>query len=122
MAHLKQTSASLFNCFRETPSLFWGTARWDSCLGADEERVSFAQRDELSRAHGEDREEPAGPLSFELDVCHQDAENKSPAPLPRAPVKLLTSWEAGWNVTNAIQVAFYFPTYHNRHFEKLVIT
>ncbi|KAK4824459.1 hypothetical protein QYF61_015837 [Mycteria americana] len=87
----------------ETPSLFWGMVRWDSCLDTDEEHVNFARRDELNRAHSEEREEPDGPLNFELDVCHQDPECKSPAPLPRAQVKLITSWEAGWNVTNAIQ-------------------
>uniref|UniRef100_A0A8C5TDS9 Vesicular inhibitory amino acid transporter n=1 Tax=Malurus cyaneus samueli TaxID=2593467 RepID=A0A8C5TDS9_9PASS len=106
MAHLKQTISSLFNCFRETPSLFLGLVRWDSCLDTDEEHVNFARRDELNRAHGENREEPDGPLKFELDVCHQDPEYKSPAPLPPAQVKLITSWEAGWNVTNAIQGIF----------------
>ncbi|XP_068023989.1 vesicular inhibitory amino acid transporter-like [Melanerpes formicivorus] len=35
-----------------------------------------------------------------------DAEYKSPAPLPHAQAKLITSWEAGWNVTNAIQGVF----------------
>ncbi|XP_039424522.1 vesicular inhibitory amino acid transporter-like [Corvus cornix cornix] len=103
MAHLKQTFSSLFNCFRETPSLFLGLLRWDSCLDTDEEHVNFARRDELNRAHSENREEPDGPLKFELNVCHQDPEYKSPAPLPHAQVKLITSWEAGWNVTNAIQ-------------------
>ncbi|KAJ7418311.1 hypothetical protein BTVI_29677 [Pitangus sulphuratus] len=101
MAHLKQTFSSLFNCFRETPSLFLGLVRLDSCLDTDEERVNFARRDELNRAHSE---EPDGPLNFELDVCHQDPEYMFPAPLPHAQVKLITSWEAGWNVTNAIQM------------------
>ncbi|XP_069642217.1 vesicular inhibitory amino acid transporter-like [Haliaeetus albicilla] len=91
---------------RETPCLFWGIARWDSCLDTDEEHVSFARRDELNLAHSEEREEPDGPLNFELHVCHQDPEYKSPAPLPHAQVKLITSWEAGWNVTNAIQGIF----------------
>ena len=26
----------------------------------------------------------------------------------------ITEWEAGWNVTNAIQVSFYIPTYVQR--------
>lgn len=122
MAHLKQTFSSLFNCFRETPSLFSGMVRWDSCLDTDEEHVNFARRDELNRAHSEEREEPDGPLNFELDVCHQDPEYKSPAPPPHAQVKLITSWEAGWNVTNAIQVTFYLPAHYNHHLKNLVIT
>ncbi|XP_030303408.1 vesicular inhibitory amino acid transporter [Calypte anna] len=80
--------------------------RWDSCLDTDEEHVNFARRDELSRAHSEESEEPDGPLNFELDVCSQDPEYKSTAPLPSTEVKLITSWEAGWNVTNAIQGIF----------------
>ncbi|XP_056342934.1 vesicular inhibitory amino acid transporter-like [Oenanthe melanoleuca] len=91
---------------REAPSLFLGLVRWDSCLDTDEEHVNFAKSDELNRAHSENREEPDGPLKFELDICHQDPEYKSPAPLPHAQVKLITSWEAGWNVTNAIQGIF----------------
>uniref|UniRef100_A0A8C8BL33 Vesicular inhibitory amino acid transporter n=1 Tax=Otus sunia TaxID=257818 RepID=A0A8C8BL33_9STRI len=91
---------------QETPSLFLGMVRWDSCLDTDEEHVNFARRDELNRAHSEEREEADGPLNFELDVCHQDPEYKSPAPLPHAHIKLITSWEAGWNVTNAIQGIF----------------
>ncbi|KAK2516493.1 vesicular inhibitory amino acid transporter [Columba guinea] len=106
MAHLKQTFSSLFNCFRETRSLILGIVRWDSCLDTDEEHLNFARRDELNRTHTEEGEETDGPLNFELDVCHQDPEHKSPAPLPRAQVKLITSWEAGWNVTNAIQGIF----------------
>ncbi|XP_061330899.1 vesicular inhibitory amino acid transporter-like [Pezoporus flaviventris] len=106
MAHLKQTFSSLFSCFRETPSLFFRMVRWDSCLDTDEEHVNFARRDELNRALSKDREKPDGPVNFELDVCHQDPEYKSPAPLPHAQVKLITSWEAGWNVTNAIQGIF----------------
>ncbi|KAM7060969.1 uncharacterized protein M8220_001246 isoform 2-T4 [Acridotheres tristis] len=95
-------------CHRETPSLFLGLVRWDSCLDTDEEHVNFAKSDELNRAHSEnrEREEPDGPLKFELDICHQDPEYKSPAPLPHAQVKLITSWEAGWNVTNAIQSCY----------------
>ncbi|XP_062429050.1 vesicular inhibitory amino acid transporter-like [Rhea pennata] len=106
MGHVKQNFSSLFNCFRETHSLFLKLVRWDSCLDTDEENVNFARRDELNRSHGKEREEPDGPPNFELDVCHQDAGRQSPAALPRAQVKLLTSWEAGWNVTNAIQGIF----------------
>ncbi|KAM4678839.1 vesicular inhibitory amino acid transporter-like [Amazona ochrocephala] len=80
--------------------------RWDNCLDTDEEHVNFARRDELNRAHSKEREEPDGPVNFELDACHQDPEYKSPAPVPHAQVKLITSWEAGWNVTNAIQGIF----------------
>ncbi|XP_072188301.1 vesicular inhibitory amino acid transporter-like [Excalfactoria chinensis] len=80
--------------------------RWDSCLDTDEENVNFARRDELNRVHSEEREKPDGPLNFELDVCHQDRGQDTPAPLPQAQVKLLSSWEAGWNVTNAIQGIF----------------
>ncbi|XP_005154870.1 vesicular inhibitory amino acid transporter-like [Melopsittacus undulatus] len=80
--------------------------RWDSCLHTDEEHVNFARRDELNRALTKETEESDGPVNFELDVCHQDPEYKSPAPLPHAQVKLITSWEAGWNVTNAIQGIF----------------
>lgn len=122
MAHLKQTFSSLFNCFRETRSLLLGIVRWDSCLDTDEEHLNFARRDELNRTHIEEGEETDGPLNFELDVCHQDPEHKSPAPLPCAQVKLITSWEAGWNVTNAIQVTFSSPIHYNHHLKNLVIT
>ncbi|KAF4796255.1 hypothetical protein TURU_084845 [Turdus rufiventris] len=91
-----------------------GLVRWDSCLDTDEEHMNFAKNDELNRAHSENREEPDGPLKFEFNICHQDPEYKSPAPLPHAQVKLITSWEAGWNVTNAIQnccVQFWTPHY-----------
>ncbi|XP_068531191.1 vesicular inhibitory amino acid transporter-like [Anas acuta] len=74
--------------------------RWDSCLET-EENVNFARRDELNN---EEREESDGPLNFELDVCHQDPEYESPTPLSHAQVRLITSWEAAWNVTNAIQI------------------
>ncbi|XP_040409472.1 vesicular inhibitory amino acid transporter-like isoform X1 [Cygnus olor] len=106
MAHLEQTFSSLFNCFREKTSFFWGMVRWDSCLETDEENVNFARRDELNRAHIEEREESDGPLNFELDVCHQDPGYESPTPLLHAQVRQITSWEAGWNVTNAIQGIF----------------
>lgn len=116
MAHLKQTFSSLFTCFRETPSFFLQMMRWDSYLDTDEENVNFARRDELNRVHSEEREEPDGPQNFKLDICHQDPGYETPAPLPRAQVKLLSSWEAGWNVTNAIQVNSYCPTHYNHHF------
>ncbi|OXB73711.1 UNVERIFIED_CONTAM: hypothetical protein H355_003264 [Colinus virginianus] len=80
--------------------------RWDSCLDINEENVNFARRDELNRVHSEEKEEPDGPLNFELDICHQDPGYETPAPLSHAQVKLLSSWEAGWNVTNAIQGIF----------------
>uniref|UniRef100_U3J0K7 Vesicular inhibitory amino acid transporter n=1 Tax=Anas platyrhynchos platyrhynchos TaxID=8840 RepID=U3J0K7_ANAPP len=102
MAHLKQTFSSLFNCFREKTYFFWGMVRWDSCLET-EENVNFARRDELNI---EEREESDGPLNFELDVCHEDPEYESPTPLSHAQVRLITSWEAAWNVTNAIQGIF----------------
>lgn len=111
MAHLKQTFSSLFNCFREKTYFFWGMVRWDSCLET-EENVNFARRDELNI---EEREESDGPLNFELDVCHQDPEYESPTPLSHAQVRLITSWEAAWNVTNAIQVTSYYPTHYNHH-------
>lgn len=121
MAHLKQTFSSLFTCFRETPSFFLQMVRWDSCLDTDEENVNFARRDELNRVHSEEREKPDGPLKFELDICHQDPGYETPAPLPQARIKLLSSWEAGWNVTNAIQVNSYCSTHYNYNFYNLVI-
>ncbi|XP_051469789.1 vesicular inhibitory amino acid transporter-like [Apus apus] len=72
----------------------------------DEEHLNFARRDELSRAHSEEKEELDGSLNFELDICQQDPEYKTPGPLPSTQVRLITSWEAGWNVTNAIQGIF----------------
>ncbi|KAJ7424555.1 hypothetical protein WISP_28307 [Willisornis vidua] len=98
---------------RETPSLFLGLVRLDSCLDTDEEHVNFARRDELNRIHSENREKPDGPLNFDLDICHQDPEYMFPAPLPHAQVKLITSWEAGWNVTNAIQASILVPLLFN---------
>ncbi|XP_009687218.2 vesicular inhibitory amino acid transporter [Struthio camelus] len=106
MAHVKQHFSFIFSCFRETQSLFLKLVRWDSCLDTDEENVNFARRDELNRSHSKERQGPDGPPDFELDVCHQDPGYESPAALPHAQVKLLTSWEAGWNVTNAIQGIF----------------
>ncbi|XP_025976046.2 vesicular inhibitory amino acid transporter-like [Dromaius novaehollandiae] len=106
MAHVKQSFSSLFNCFRETQSLFLKLVRWDSCLDTHEENVNFARRDELNRSHRTEREESDGPPNYELNVCHQDPGYESLAALPCAQVKLLTSWEAGWNVTNAIQGIF----------------
>lgn len=67
----------------------------------DEERLSFAKRDELNsdqsetlRERMEEHELPSEPGELESaqaqpglgDTCH------------------ITTWEAGWNVTNAIQV------------------
>ncbi|KYO18993.1 hypothetical protein Y1Q_0018946 [Alligator mississippiensis] len=80
--------------------------RWDICLDTDEENVNFARRDELNRTHSEEREDPNGPSVHESDDCHQDPEYQTQAHTEGDQTKLISTWEAGWNVTNAIQGIF----------------
>lgn len=84
--------------------LLW-TSRF---LHGDEESLGFAQRDELSRTYGEDQEETRESPT----TSSPDGGNETPtSPSSRTCLKI-TTWEAGWNVTNAIQVTkiqlFYF--------------
>ncbi|XP_018597931.2 vesicular inhibitory amino acid transporter [Scleropages formosus] len=60
----------------------------------DEERLGLAQRDELSHTYGDE-----GEVSAERGA--QDPPGTPPSICPR-----ITTWEAGWNVTNAIQGIF----------------
>ncbi|KAJ8355966.1 hypothetical protein SKAU_G00187600 [Synaphobranchus kaupii] len=67
-------------------------------FGGDGENLGFAQRDELSRTYGEETEDL------------REEEQDSPCSLTGAAQHTLspkiTTWEAAWNVTNAIQGIF----------------
>uniref|UniRef100_A0A8C3P9H5 Vesicular inhibitory amino acid transporter n=1 Tax=Chrysemys picta bellii TaxID=8478 RepID=A0A8C3P9H5_CHRPI len=106
MAFLKQTLSSLPHCFRGTQSLFFRLVKWEGCLDADEENVNFARRDELNQTHSEEKEEQDATMTLEFNVSHQDPGYQSKAHMQGAQIKLITTWEAGWNVTNAIQGIF----------------
>ncbi|CAM5132705.1 unnamed protein product [Natator depressus] len=106
MAYLKQTLSSLPHRFRGTQSLFFRLVKWEGCLDADEENVNFARRDELNRTHSEEKEEQDATMTLEFNVSHQDPGYQSKAHMQGAQIKLITTWEAGWNVTNAIQGIF----------------
>lgn len=100
MAYLKPMFSSLSNHFQSTGSPFLKIVRWKGCLYTDEENVNFARHDELNRTHSEEGEEPTGTASMEFGVCDQDPDYQ----VPNAQGALISTWEAGWNVTNAIQV------------------
>ncbi|XP_065257499.1 vesicular inhibitory amino acid transporter-like [Emys orbicularis] len=80
--------------------------KWEGCLDADEENVNFARRDELNQTHSEEKEEQDATMTLEFNVSHQDPGYQSKAHMQGAQIKLITTWEAGWNVTNAIQGIF----------------
>ncbi|XP_029608762.1 vesicular inhibitory amino acid transporter [Salmo trutta] len=78
--------------------LLW-TSRF---LHGDEESLGFAQRDELSRTYGEDQEETReSPTASSLE-----GGNETPTSPSSSTCLKITTWEAGWNVTNAIQGIF----------------
>ncbi|MBN3326494.1 VIAAT protein, partial [Atractosteus spatula] len=80
--------------------------RYRCAYEGDEENLNFVQRDELDRTHREDREEPDGSL---ISTGARDAENSaisSPGAGLDSSSNRITTWEAGWNVTNAIQGIF----------------
>ncbi|KAH1172887.1 hypothetical protein KIL84_016726, partial [Mauremys mutica] len=106
MAYLKQALSSLPHRFRGTQSLFFRLVKWEGCLDADEENVNFARRDELNQTHSEEKEEQDATMTLEFNVSHQDPGYQSKAHMQGAQIKLITTWEAGWNVTNAIQGIF----------------
>nr|XP_005280523.1 vesicular inhibitory amino acid transporter-like [Chrysemys picta bellii] len=110
MAFLKQTLSSLPHCFRGTQSLFFRLVKWEGCLDADEENVNFARRDELNQTHSEEKEEQDATMTLEFNVSHQDPGYQSKAHMQGAQIKLITTWEAGWNVTNAIQFTISFSS------------
>ncbi|KAJ6660095.1 hypothetical protein lerEdw1_018021 [Lerista edwardsae] len=94
--------SSLSNHFWSTESLFLKIVRWKGCLYTDEENVNFARHDELNRTHSEEGEEPTRTASMEFGVYAQDPDYQ----VPNAQGALISTWEAGWNVTNAIQGIF----------------
>ncbi|XP_039178616.1 vesicular inhibitory amino acid transporter-like [Crotalus tigris] len=96
--------SSLSNHFKSTKSLFFNMVRWNGCLSTDEENVNFARQDGLNRIHDEEDEEVA--LSLELGTQVQDQNCESQVCTQNAQSTLITTWEAGWNVTNAIQGIF----------------
>ncbi|XP_062407317.1 vesicular inhibitory amino acid transporter [Sardina pilchardus] len=87
-----------------------GRALWSSRFHAGgEESLAFAHRDELSRSYGEAHaaepgEEPCG-SSPETSEDLQATEGFHGGP-PEDTCPKITTWEAGWNVTNAIQGIF----------------
>ncbi|XP_062981517.1 vesicular inhibitory amino acid transporter-like [Elgaria multicarinata webbii] len=91
---------------RSTKSLFLKMVRWKSCLYTDEENVNFAQHDELNRTQDEEGGEPTGRASDKFGAPSQDPDYQSQVHRENAQGTLITTWEAGWNVTNAIQGIF----------------
>ena len=103
--------------WRLQPSEGWGrqVGRWVGLgwtswfLQEDEEALGLAQRDELSRTYVEEaqqnqttrRESSCGTLPSSPDTQQEphSSQTRSQTPSTR-----ITTWEAGWNVTNAIQV------------------
>lgn len=65
-------------------------------LGGDEESLGFAQQDELSRTYGEEAED--------LEVEEQGSPCSLAETAQHIASPKITTWEAAWNVTNAIQV------------------
>lgn len=104
MACLKPMLSSLSNYFNRTETLFLKTVRWKGCRYPDEENVNFARHDELNRIHSEQGEEPTGAASMGFGACPQDPEDQAQVHMQNAHGALISTWEAGWNVTNAIQV------------------
>ncbi|KAJ7341921.1 hypothetical protein JRQ81_007874 [Phrynocephalus forsythii] len=90
---------------RRTKSLFFKMERWKCCLPSDEEIVNFARRDELNLIH-EEGEETTGTTNMEFSTQSQDRDDHMHLHIPNAQGTLITTWEAGWNVTNAIQGIF----------------
>ncbi|XP_077168323.1 vesicular inhibitory amino acid transporter-like [Paroedura picta] len=76
---------------RNIESLFLKMVRWKDCLDTDEENVNFARLDELNKIHSEEEESPG---------------SQSQVHMHHVQTTLITTWEAGWNVTNAIQGIF----------------
>ncbi|XP_048361484.1 vesicular inhibitory amino acid transporter-like [Sphaerodactylus townsendi] len=83
--------SSFLNPFRNTESLFLTMMRWKDCLHTGEENVNFARQDELNKIHSEEEENPGS----------QTQDN-----MQHVQTTLISTWEAGWNVTNAIQGIF----------------
>ncbi|XP_058029870.1 vesicular inhibitory amino acid transporter-like [Ahaetulla prasina] len=96
--------SSLSNHFKSTKSLFFNMMSWNGCLSTDEENVNFARQDGLNRIHDEDDE--VVDLSLELGAQVQDQRSESQVCTQNVQSTLITTWEAGWNVTNAIQGIF----------------
>ncbi|XP_036406190.1 vesicular inhibitory amino acid transporter [Megalops cyprinoides] len=69
--------------------------------GGDEESLGFIQRDELSRTYGDGVEELGEPLALQQDPHSGPMEAPQNIDCPK-----ITTWEAAWNVTNAIQGIF----------------
>ncbi|XP_020646393.3 vesicular inhibitory amino acid transporter [Pogona vitticeps] len=97
--------SSLSDHVRSSKSLFFKMVRWKCCLHKDEENVNFARQDELNLIH-EEGEESTGMASMEFGTHSQDPDYHMRLHIQNAQGTLITTWEAGWNVTNAIQGIF----------------
>lgn len=79
--------------------------------GAEENR-GLVVRDELAQTYGDvcrcdsRAASPESPAAFRSDGSCEDGAHST---RPR-----ITTWEAGWNVTNAIQVSTHTPLHHTR--------
>nr|XP_060609316.1 vesicular inhibitory amino acid transporter-like [Anolis sagrei ordinatus] len=98
--------SSLLNNSGGSSSQLMKMTKWRGCLYTDEENVHFAREDELNKGHDEGGEETTGPASMGFTAHSQDPECHSQVHLLNAQGALITTWEAGWNVTNAIQGIF----------------
>ncbi|XP_061482072.1 vesicular inhibitory amino acid transporter-like [Rhineura floridana] len=99
--------SSLLDHFWSTNSLFLKIVQWKGCLYTDEENVNFARHDELYRTHNEEGEEPTQTAFMGFNAQSQDQDpHQIQAHMQNAEATLITTWEAGWNVTNAIQGIF----------------
>nr|XP_056712203.1 vesicular inhibitory amino acid transporter-like [Euleptes europaea] len=77
--------------FRNIESLFLKMVKWKDCLHTDEENVNFARQDELNKIHNGEEENTASQTQDHMQHVQTTR---------------ITTWEAGWNVTNAIQGIF----------------
>ncbi|XP_041951831.1 vesicular inhibitory amino acid transporter [Alosa sapidissima] len=86
-----------------------GRALWSSrFLAGDEESQAFAHRDELSKSYGEAHagepgKEPCGSSPETSEDLQAEGFHRGS---PEGTCPKITTWEAGWNVTNAIQGIF----------------
>ncbi|XP_042312911.1 vesicular inhibitory amino acid transporter-like [Sceloporus undulatus] len=96
--------SSLLNHFGS--SLFVKMTKWKGCLYTNEENVHFAKEDELNKAHDEEGEETIRTASMGYAVHSQDPDYHNQVHTQNAQSTLISTWEAGWNVTNAIQGIF----------------
>ncbi|XP_028809284.1 vesicular inhibitory amino acid transporter [Denticeps clupeoides] len=72
----------------------------------DEESQGFTHRDELGRCYGLDNQETVQACTSSPDSGDGLQLGSSDRRSPAGPYPKITTWEAGWNVTNAIQGIF----------------